>query len=84
MMVPPQELNVIPVACCTLDISGAEQERLVRMFKALGNPSRFEVMKYLVKHCTQFPADNDCIRYTQQLADKVISFRIPCVVLNVI
>ena len=39
-----------PPACCTLDISGVEQERLVTMFKALGNPSRFEIMKYLVTH----------------------------------
>jgi ArsR family transcriptional regulator len=39
-----------PTACCNLDISGAEQERLVRMFKALGNPIRFEIMKYLVTH----------------------------------
>jgi ArsR family transcriptional regulator len=37
-------------ACCTLDISGVEQERLVKMFKALGNPLRFEVMKFLVTH----------------------------------
>jgi predicted transcriptional regulator len=40
----------IPVACCTLDISGVEQERLVIMFKALGNPIRFEIMKFLVTH----------------------------------
>ena len=39
-----------PEACCTLDISGAEQEQLVSMFKALGNPIRFEIMKYLVTH----------------------------------
>lgn len=39
-----------PEACCTLDISGAEQQQLVTMFKALGNPSRFEIMKYLVTH----------------------------------
>ena len=37
-------------ACCTLDISGQEQERLVIMFKALGNPYRFEILKYLVTH----------------------------------
>lgn len=37
-------------ACCTLDISGDEQTRLVTMFKALGNPTRFEVMKFLVTH----------------------------------
>jgi len=39
-----------PEACCTLDISGAEQERLVAMFKAIGNPIRFEIMKFLVTH----------------------------------
>jgi DNA-binding transcriptional ArsR family regulator len=36
--------------CCTLDISGADQKRLVEMFKALGNPIRFEIMKFLVTH----------------------------------
>ncbi|MFW6183679.1 MAG: ArsR/SmtB family transcription factor [Chloroflexota bacterium] len=40
----------IPEVCCTLDVVGAEQERLVRMFKALGNPTRFEIMKFLVTH----------------------------------
>ena len=40
----------IPAACCTLDITGEEQERLVSMFKALGNPTRFEIMKFLVTH----------------------------------
>ncbi len=43
-------MNQFPIACCTLDVSGVEQERLVAMFKALGNPSRFEIMKYLVTH----------------------------------
>ena len=37
-------------ACCALDISGADQERLVAMFKALGNPIRFEILKFLVTH----------------------------------
>lgn len=45
-----QELSTIPAACCTLDISGAEQDRLVTMFKALGNPHRFEIIKFLVTH----------------------------------
>jgi ArsR family transcriptional regulator len=40
----------LPEACCTLDISGAEEQQLVTMFKALGNPSRFEIMKFLVTH----------------------------------
>ena len=43
---------ILPEACCTLDISGAEQKQLVKMFKALGNPSRFEILKYLVTHPT--------------------------------
>ncbi len=36
--------------CCTLDITGDEQVRLVTMFKALGNPTRFEILKFLVTH----------------------------------
>ncbi|UCD42126.1 MAG: winged helix-turn-helix transcriptional regulator [Chloroflexota bacterium] len=43
-------IQTIPEACCTLDISGADQEKLVTMFKALGNPIRFEIMKFLVTH----------------------------------
>ncbi len=39
-----------PEACCTLDVTGKEQEKLVAMFKAVGNPIRFEIMKYLVTH----------------------------------
>ena len=44
------KLNTIPAACCSLDIDGADQGRLVKMFKALGNPIRFEIMKFLVTH----------------------------------
>jgi ArsR family transcriptional regulator len=43
-------IQPIPVACCTLDISGAEQEKLIAMFKAIGNPIRFEIMKFLLTH----------------------------------
>ncbi len=49
--------NIIPAARCTLDISGAEQERLVNMFKALANPHRFEIIKYLVTHPGCITAD---------------------------
>jgi len=42
--------TAIPPACCTLNISGNEQERLVGMLKALGNPTRFEIVKFLVTH----------------------------------
>ena len=37
-------------ACCTLEIEGRDQEKLVQMFKALGNPTRFEIIKFLVTH----------------------------------
>lgn len=42
--------DFVAEACCTLDISGADQDRLVTMFKAIGNPFRFEIMKFLVTH----------------------------------
>jgi predicted transcriptional regulator len=44
------EIVLIPAACCTLDITGDEQERLIQMFKAIGNPARFEILKFLVTH----------------------------------
>ena len=40
----------LPELCCTLDIDGAEQERFVTMSKALGNPLRFEILKFLLTH----------------------------------
>ncbi len=40
----------ISKTCCTLDIAGEKQDRLVAMFKALGNPTRFEIMKFLITH----------------------------------
>jgi len=40
----------IPPACCTLNIFGKKQDRLVAMLKALGNPIRFEIIKFLVTH----------------------------------
>lgn len=45
-----QTQTTVPIACCTLDISGVEQARLVNMFKAIGNPTRFEIIKFLVTH----------------------------------
>ena len=49
--------KVIPQACCTLEISGMDQDRLVAMFKALGNPIRFEIMKFLVTHPGSITSD---------------------------
>ena len=45
-----QKKAAIPPACCTLKIVGKEQEELVSMLKALGNPIRFEIIKFLVTH----------------------------------
>ena len=45
-----QKIAEIPPACCTLNIDGKEQEQLVSMLKALGNPIRFEIVKFLVTH----------------------------------
>lgn len=42
--------KTIPKACCTLNISGLDQKRLLAMFKALANPVRFEIMKFLLTH----------------------------------
>lgn len=40
----------IPPACCSLAIGGRQQDELVTMFKALGNPIRFEILKFLLTH----------------------------------
>ena len=45
-----QHMAGIPAQCCTLNISGKAQQRLVGMFKAIGNPIRFEIIKFLVTH----------------------------------
>lgn len=52
-----EENRMLLEPCCTLDISGMEQDRLVKMFKAIGNPTRFEIMKFLVTHPTCITGD---------------------------
>ena len=52
-----KENSIVLEPCCTIDISGAEQDRLVQMFKAIGNPTRFEIMKFLVTHPTCITGD---------------------------
>ena len=42
--------HVAPTPCCTLRLSIEDEGRLVELFKALGNPIRFEILKYLVTH----------------------------------
>jgi ArsR family transcriptional regulator len=43
-------VEILLEPCCTLDIEGEEEDRLLAMFKALGNPTRFEILKYLLTH----------------------------------
>ncbi len=43
-------LATLPPPCCTLHISGEQQKRFIHMAKALGNPIRFEILKFLVTH----------------------------------
>lgn len=52
-----QTMITIPEPCCTLAISGTEQAQLVKMFKALGNSTRFEILKYLITHPGCITAD---------------------------
>ncbi len=40
----------IPAPCCTLNVSDSDRDRLIQMFKAVGNPVRFEIIKFLVTH----------------------------------
>jgi DNA-binding transcriptional ArsR family regulator len=48
---------ILSEPCCTLDIEGQEQERLVHMFKAVGNQHRFEILKYMLTHPGCITAD---------------------------
>lgn len=44
----PDHAGMTP--CCTLRLTTTDENRLVRLFKAIGNPTRFEILKYLVTH----------------------------------
>jgi DNA-binding transcriptional ArsR family regulator len=47
---PTRPPAAIPQLCCTLAITGAEQDRFVDMLRAAGSPIRFETLKFLVTH----------------------------------
>ena len=44
-------------ACCTLNIEGRDEERLLAMFRAAGNPTRFAVLKFLPTHPSRITSD---------------------------
>jgi DNA-binding transcriptional ArsR family regulator len=43
--------------CCSLGIDGGQQDKLISMFKALGNPIRFQILKFLLTHPGCITAD---------------------------
>ncbi|MEM7127609.1 MAG: metalloregulator ArsR/SmtB family transcription factor [Chloroflexota bacterium] len=43
--------------CCTLDISGDDELRLIQMFKALSHPVRFSILKFLLMHPNCYTKD---------------------------
>lgn len=43
--------------CCSLGIDGKQQDTLISMFKALGNPIRFQILKFLLTHPGCITAD---------------------------
>ncbi len=49
--------NIITEQCCSLGIDGEAQDILVSMFKALGNPIRFQILKFLLTHPGCITAD---------------------------
>ena len=44
-----QERN-IPEKCCSIDLCREDQDKYVKIIKAMGNPIRFEIIKFLWTH----------------------------------
>jgi ArsR family transcriptional regulator len=44
----PPSVADLAKSCCTLALTPAEERQLVRMFRALGNPIRFRILKFLL------------------------------------
>lgn len=42
--------KIPPQSCCTLNLSLEDEKKLQSMSQALGNPLRFEILKFLVTH----------------------------------
>jgi ankyrin repeat domain-containing protein 17 len=49
----------------------AEDNRRVSCIMAAFRKAHIKVVKVLVRHVTQFPPDQDCLRYIATLSDKV-------------
>ena len=39
-----------PESCCSIDLTPDEESRLIEMSQAIGNPLRFEIIKFLYTH----------------------------------
>ena len=51
----------------------SEDHRRVSCIMAAFRKAHIKVVKVLVRHVTQFPPDQDCLRYIATLTDKVCS-----------
>ena len=57
------------------DVNAADN-RGVSCLMAAFRKGHVKVVKWLVKHVSQFPAESDCKRYIQTVSDKVSFFKI--------
>lgn len=49
-MTPDPQTKRTDELCCSIDIHGTDKDRMVALCKGLGNPLRFDIMKFLVEH----------------------------------
>lgn len=55
-MTSDSQNNRSEAPCCSIDIHGIDKDRMVAMCRGLGNPLRFDIMKFLVEHNGCFTA----------------------------
>ena len=55
------------------DVNAADN-RAVSVLMAAFRKGNIKVVKWLVKHVSQFPPDSDCKRYIQTISDKVLYY----------
>ena len=55
------------------DVNAADN-RAVSVLMAAFRKGNIKVVKWLVKHVSQFPPDSDCKRYIQTISDKVLCY----------
>lgn len=56
----------------------SQDNRKVSCLMAAFRKGHVKVVKWLVKHVTQFPSDTECMRYIATISDKVGTFAYCC------